>query len=275
MTRRIETALRAGRRPGRGGGFTLVELLVVIGIIILLGSILLPMAVSSRRAAVAMRMKSDLNVIGMGLEEYKKVFKDYPRGNGTGARQLVTYLIGDKGEGVRDKQTTGGSPTKGAKKWGPFISPDKFTIRGDQLQDANGIEIQYYPRYNLYDRRTGRVASPNKADGYILGDVNGAGTLPKAMFSRGDGLARTVTGTGGSVERDHLEHMLFMLGERDDSSASKKPNNAIEDEEQLKFNGAFILVGAGPNGKWGRIDEGTGNGLKKYSQADDVYNFDR
>src|SRR3954452_5060119 len=63
----------------RRDGFTLVELLVVIGIIVLLFSIATPIILTARRNAERVRIQSDLNTISMALEAYKADCKDYPR----------------------------------------------------------------------------------------------------------------------------------------------------------------------------------------------------
>lgn len=70
-----------GARPRRGSrrGFTLVELLVVMSIVVVLAGILLPTINKAWKTAVRTRIGNDLQAIATALEAYKKDFNDYPR----------------------------------------------------------------------------------------------------------------------------------------------------------------------------------------------------
>jgi prepilin-type N-terminal cleavage/methylation domain-containing protein len=59
--------------------FTLVELLVVMGIIAILAGLLLPVVSKMRRSASIMGEKADFVSISSALDQYKEDFGDYPR----------------------------------------------------------------------------------------------------------------------------------------------------------------------------------------------------
>lgn len=81
--------------------FTLVEVLVVIGIIVLLAGLFLPMVIRARQQAARIRVAADLQTVAVALEAYKQDFGDYPRvdtaSSNTGFAVLGKSLLGPFG----------------------------------------------------------------------------------------------------------------------------------------------------------------------------------
>jgi prepilin-type N-terminal cleavage/methylation domain-containing protein len=79
------------RLPRRG--FTLVELLVVVGIVVILLALLLPVVQTARRQAINVQCKSNLQQIGHGIQMYvsnnRGHFPDPVTLGGAGCRRLV------------------------------------------------------------------------------------------------------------------------------------------------------------------------------------------
>src|SRR5882724_11386481 len=59
-------------------GFTIVELLVVIGIVAILAALLLPMLSRARERAKTVQCASNLRQVGAGLEMYNQIHKQLP-----------------------------------------------------------------------------------------------------------------------------------------------------------------------------------------------------
>ncbi len=72
-------------------GFTLVELLVVIGIIAILIAVLLPAVNSAREAARRTQCSDNLKNIGLAVKNYETAFNQYPAG-GIGRREQYWAL---------------------------------------------------------------------------------------------------------------------------------------------------------------------------------------
>jgi prepilin-type N-terminal cleavage/methylation domain-containing protein len=146
----------ARRRLGsERSGFTLVEMLVVIGIIVLLVGILLPTVMSVRRNAEKNAVRMELQTISLALEAYKADFGDYPRppdsqrkyrllawaligpynATASGATDPLSttppnapLIDGNDGPGFRTSFSVTAGVVKGSKVWGPYLAPDKFRV---------------------------------------------------------------------------------------------------------------------------------------------------
>jgi prepilin-type N-terminal cleavage/methylation domain-containing protein len=140
-------------------GFSLIELLVVIGIILILAGIALPMLIKAYSYASKSKARADLNTIAVALSAYKADFGDYPRPvNDTttyrGARALCQALVApgtaaqDGADGLGFRERAGMGPVRG-----PYLQMDRFKLAQPDsagnpaawvLTDKDGNAILYY-----------------------------------------------------------------------------------------------------------------------------------
>src|SRR5437016_2408778 len=94
-------ATSAASCPKRRAGFSLIELLVVLGIILVLAGILIPVVIHSMHSANRSRIAADLQSVTVALEQYRQDWGDYPRldpaspGTGAAVLERATMGLGD------------------------------------------------------------------------------------------------------------------------------------------------------------------------------------
>ncbi len=112
--KKMEFKMVGERGRGFARGFTLVELLAVIGIIALLIGILLPALNKARRAAYRAKCAANLHAIGIGMANYES---DY---NGA-LPAAYTYVGMTLGQGVGGTDESPQTAQKGYVHWSSFI----------------------------------------------------------------------------------------------------------------------------------------------------------
>src|SRR5262245_4752203 len=122
------------RRGASGGGFTLVELLVVIGIIALLISILLPALNAARATSRKVKCAANLRSVGQGLLAYTVDYK--------GAFPAAYYYKGMKlGSGFQAPDAA----TNGYVHWSSFVYGNKSKQNSNVFLSTTGWDAFQCP----------------------------------------------------------------------------------------------------------------------------------
>jgi len=129
---RADDACRRKRRrsPGRGG-FTLIELMVVMAIMLILAGLITSTIFVFKRIMQRKGAKVDISTFTMGLAAYKRDLGSYPPvdigGAQYSANEVLHYYLGRK-------------HLKGANYYGPYV-----TFKTRRLRDADGDGLLEYP----------------------------------------------------------------------------------------------------------------------------------
>ena len=262
-------------------GFTLVELLVVIGIVVLLISILLPMVNRAYRNAIRASMAADLQVISEALEAYNKDFGVYPTPDAniasnakwTGSVVLCWALVapgpaiedGADGPGFRRFPVTPNNPPQG-QIYGPYLPSDRFKIGADDGR-GNILPVTsaalYHDRSDvLLDRLGHPILYFVRNGGAVVKDLNsyvniaGYGTSPDKAprYNAADGFAISALSFNGVANMQaYMPGVSFTItGYKADGTPARA----------LTFTGPpadlpYLLWSAGPDGKFGTDDDVT------------------
>jgi prepilin-type N-terminal cleavage/methylation domain-containing protein len=278
-------------------GFTLVELLVVVGIIVLLVGILLPTIMRSYRQADRTRTASDLNAIAVALDAYKADFGDYPRflhnrnapaneldaSTERGARLLAKALVGP-GPMVRlnpptDDGADGADGPGFRTARGGLDDGSNGGTAGDGIPDGTDPAGKVWGPYLAPDRfkfsASDHTAKLLDRDGSaILYYPAAFKTAPKLDTASGEPYVATRDATAGTA----AQRPMFNAWDNSGLAAEQKlrwflgdlnANGRIDSGEQARFTGAYLLWTAGADGGYGPR-EGT---KREIEQLDDVANF--
>jgi prepilin-type N-terminal cleavage/methylation domain-containing protein len=301
------TPRRDNVRGPRRGGFTLTEMLVVIGIIVLVLSIATPMVTRAWRAGDRTRTAADLQAIASALEAYKQdhgMYPPVPLGapysggptNFNGARMLCRALIAP-GPGVASSATSAdiadGAGTSTSSGGREDQAGPGFRTRKAPGPDGRLDTIDDLPQ--------GRVYGPYlPADRFKLGDPDGS-TNPKpgllAILDRYNRPILYYPATGKpnirldkSYAAPRIGNDKPMYNTNDNQGARTDIPNVlalmlgdinmdgkIVSPEEPAFEGPFILWSSGPDETFGPPQgmqlNTPENARKALEKSDDITNF--
>ena len=142
------------RNDPRRSGFSLVELLVVLGIIVVLIALLLPTLRRARADALRVQCANNLRQIGMGLELYHQAHKRLPGGHD----RLVLFIeLAPSRDGQRppgEQPPTGEQPATGGRF--TIAGPGTADLRAALLGNNSCVADTFLcPRHELYGQAEG------------------------------------------------------------------------------------------------------------------------
>ena len=252
---------------GARAAFTLVELLVVMGIIVVLIGLIFPSLGAVWKGGVRQRMTADLMAISTALDAYKQDWGDYPKvyANGTGSAVLTAALIGP---GDNDGQVGPGWKSRvGAKTQQPYLPLEKFklvdplnprtpnpNLNTAVIGDRYSNPILYYPA-----NPAGNINVPG---GYVDAAPYASQTSVLAnratpRYNANDNINKLTT----------VQQLRRLLGDNDGDGGI---NGAAE---SAAFTGPFLLWSAGPDEQYGLKDPT--KPVSPSNRCDDVANFQR
>jgi prepilin-type N-terminal cleavage/methylation domain-containing protein len=147
-----------------GRGFTLLELLIVLGILSVLLGLLYPTISKAQEIIRRNRTRDRIREISLALEAFKKDFgqyppsKDAPLSTRSGAGNLMYYLLGPAGTGW-GVEAGGGMPFPGQRpqrSYPPYLTPDESLLVYRNQQIA-GIVDAFDPAGDILGKLRGRI----------------------------------------------------------------------------------------------------------------------
>jgi len=173
-------------------GFTLVEILVVISIILILSGIVIGVAGGVEGKKARSQAEGELQAIGAALESYKLQYGDYPWVSDE--QDLFDHLTG------RVKMVPSGDERPNMVEVDeaqrrPFLSESNFYVVDDRFVDPWGLPYEYDYRTSRNDdwRRAGFIVYSHGPDGASAAEPTN-GLIPQDYFEQDENIDNIVYG---------------------------------------------------------------------------------
>ena len=291
--------LKFGRGTSRPA-FSMIELIITIGIIVLIMSLVVAMLGKANKTAQRTRQSADLQSITQALEAYRADQRDYPRlppGTQTGDPTFVSGAellcwallapgpaVADGTHPVSDGSDGMGFRTRGTKGqvYGPYLTPGKFRLMNMNstkssaplpTDDDSAMVILDYWDHPIYYCPATANADPTVS--YVnTYPGNGPRPMYDMIYFKEPGTFTTSQyqeqkASLGAQDLMAVSTVQEMLGDLNHNGMVDTQDNQHPDSQQ---NLPFLLWSAGPNGLFG-YDKNMQGVLVSPHTSDDVTNF--